>query len=104
MSTRRQFLAAGAAMVASPFAATRAEPDDLRPVYRLTETSIPGLKHGTLHQWHRVRLSELKPGDVFRMGDPSDEPELATRVWTAIGSPSRAEPGVWQVSASEVAD
>jgi hypothetical protein len=60
VTRREMFLAAGAAALAVMAPATAAEPIELNPVYRYSYAT---------DSWTRVRLYELKPGDVFRLGE-----------------------------------
>lgn len=98
MNTRREFFGAAAgaavALAAGGGEAGAAEPIALRPIFR---------RQGD--RWVRVRMHQLAVGDVFRIGDPEREPDLARLTNRVTAPPSREPDGtVWGVAAVVVPD
>jgi len=90
-TTRRTFLTAAPAIVAAAALPTPAPAVPLRPVFRRVGD-----------EWRRVRMFELRPGDLFRLGDPAEEPDLAMQVNRVVGSPTRDKNGVWRIDGTHV--
>jgi hypothetical protein len=54
------------------------------------------------NEWIDVRMSELKPGERFRMFDPDGSPVVDNDnrcEWVVKGEPYRNENGIWTVVA-----
>ena len=48
--------------------------------------------------WVKVRMYELRPGDLFRFGEHPD-PTLADKPCKVTSMPSKTEGGIWEITA-----
>ena len=69
---------------------SQAQPAELRVVLKAVQAvrEPSGHVHVT---WHRVRMMDLRPGDLFRF---LDEPR---EVWKAVSDPYPTYPSVWGI-------
>ncbi len=83
---RRSFITAIAAIAALPLACLGKPTEELRHIYRLDSTGCNP---------KRVRLHELKPGELFIAYDPASR--WTSGVLKCLEAPRQIENGTWSV-------